>query len=88
MARYEVGLKASVLKDLERLQTPDRERCLQAISALADDPRPRGCEKLSAQERYRVRVGALRIVYEVRDARLVVWVVKIGHRRDVYRRRG
>lgn len=88
MARYEVGLKASVLKDLERLQIPDRERCLRAMSALADDPRPRGCEKLSAQERYRVRVGTLRIVYEVRDARLVVWVVKVGHRRDVYRRKG
>lgn len=88
MARYEIGLKASVLKDLERLQPADRERCLKAMSELADDPRPRGCEKLSAQERYRIRVGVFRIVYEVRDSRLVVWVVRIGHRRDVYRRKG
>lgn len=88
MARYEIGLKASVLKDLERLRPADRERCLKAMSALADDPRPRGCEKLSAQERYRIRVGVFRIIYEVRDSRLVVWVVRIGHRRDVYRRKG
>jgi mRNA interferase RelE/StbE len=52
---------------------------------LADDPRPRGCEKLSGHERYRLRQGAYRIVYEVDDQVLVVLVVKIGHRRDVYR---
>jgi len=88
MARYEVALKASVLKDLGRLSADDRHRCIAALYALADDPRPHGCEKLSAQERFRVRVGVLRIVYEVRDAQLVVWVVKVGHRRDVYRRKG
>jgi mRNA interferase RelE/StbE len=86
MARYEVALKASVLKDLRRLDAEDRDRCISVMYGLADDPRPRGCEKLSAQERYRVRVGVFRIVYEVRDTQLVVWVVKVGHRRDIYRK--
>lgn len=58
---------------------------MDRIAALADDPRPHGCEKLSALERYRIRVGDYRIVYAVEDAELVVWVVRIGHRRDVYR---
>ncbi len=75
MANYEVALKASVLKDLRRLDSTTRERCLVAMRSLAVDPRPRGSEKLSAQERYRIRVGECRIVYEVRDAQLVVWVV-------------
>jgi mRNA interferase RelE/StbE len=55
------------------------------IRSLADDPRPAGCEKLSGSERYRVRQGVYRIVYEIEDHRLVVLVVKVGHRRDVYR---
>ena len=87
MPAYEVVLKASVLKDLDALGRENQGRCVDAMRALADDPRPRGCEKLSAQERYRVRVGSCRIVYEVRDKQLVVVVVKLGHRRDVYRPR-
>ncbi|MBI5232177.1 MAG: type II toxin-antitoxin system RelE/ParE family toxin [Coriobacteriales bacterium] len=86
MATYEVAVKASVLKDLKRLAPRDRERCLAVIGELAGQPRPPGCEKLSAQEHYRVRVGGNRIVYEIRDAQLVVWVVKVGNRGDVYRR--
>jgi mRNA interferase RelE/StbE len=61
------------------------KRILQRIRSLADDPRPAGCEKLPGQERYRVRQGTYRIIYEIEDARLIVLVVKIGHRRDVYR---
>lgn len=85
MASYRVLLKRSVLKDLEPLPAKDRARVLDRIGALADDPRPRGCEKLSALERYRVRVGDYRIIYSIEDAELVVWVVRVGHRRDVYR---
>jgi mRNA interferase RelE/StbE len=62
-----------------------RDRILARIGALADDPRPSGCEKLSLQDKYRVRQGDYRIVYTIQDAE-VVWVVKIGHRRDVYRK--
>ncbi len=58
---------------------------MQRIRSLADDPRPAGCEKLSGQERYRVRQGVYRIVYEIEDDKLTVLVVKVGHRRDVYR---
>ncbi|MEA5075314.1 MAG: type II toxin-antitoxin system RelE/ParE family toxin [Coriobacteriia bacterium] len=85
MASYRISLKQSVLKDLKPLPARDRARVMDRIAALADDPRPHGCEKLSALERYRIRVGDYRIVYAVEDAELVVWVVRIGHRRDVYR---
>ena len=85
MASYRISLKQSVLEDLKPLPARDRARVMDWIAALADDPRPHGCEKLSALERYRIRVGDYRIVYAVEDAELVVWVVRIGHRRDVYR---
>ena len=85
MASYELVFKKSVAKDLRALPSADVKRILQRIRALAHDPRPTGCEKLSGQERYRVRQGAYRIVYEIEDSRLVVLVVKVGHRRDVYR---
>jgi mRNA interferase RelE/StbE len=85
MASYELAFKKSVAKDLRAFPTREVKRILERIRALADDPRPPGCEKLSGRDRYRVRQGAYRIVYEVENARLVVLIVKIGHRRDVYR---
>jgi len=85
MASYSISLKHSVLKDLEPLPAKDRVRVMERIGQLAEDPRPLGCERLSALERYRVRVGDYRIVYAIEDERLVVWVVRVGHRRDVYR---
>jgi len=85
MARYELCFKRSVTKDLRPLSKTDLKLILKRIEALADDPRPPGCEKLSGQERYRIRQGAYRILYEIEDHRLVITVVKIGHRRDVYR---
>jgi mRNA interferase RelE/StbE len=85
MARYDLNFKTSVAKDLRKLPNKDVALVLKRIEALADDPRPAGCEKLSAQERYRVRQGVYRILYEIRDHELIVMVVKIGHRRDVYR---
>jgi mRNA interferase RelE/StbE len=85
MASYELSFKRSVAKDLRELPKQDVKRILQRIRAQRDDPRPPGCEKLSGQERYRVRQGAYRIVYEIHDGVLVVTGVKVGHRRDVYR---
>lgn len=85
MASYELVFKRSVAKDLRAFPKQEVKRIMQRIRSLADDPRPAGCEKLSGQERYRVRQGTYRIIYEIEDARLVVLVVKIGHRRDVYR---
>ncbi len=85
MASYELVFKKSIAKDLRAFPKQEVKRIMQRIRSLADDPRPAGCEKLSGQERYRVRQGAYRIIYEIEDARLVVLVVKVGHRRDVYR---
>jgi mRNA interferase RelE/StbE len=85
MASYELAFKKSVAKDLRVFPKQDVKRIMQRIRSLADDPRPVGCEKLSGQERYRVRQGAYRIIYEIEDDRLIVLVVKVGHRRDVYR---
>ena len=85
MASYELVFRKSVAKDLRELPKADVKRILQRIRSLADDPRPSGCEKLSGQERYRLRQGVYRIVYEIDDRVLIVLVVKIAHRRDVYR---
>lgn len=85
MAKYKLTFKTSVAKDLRHIPRQDVQSILQRIEGLADEPRPVGCEKLSGQERFRVRQGAYRIIYEVRDQELVIMVVKVGHRRDVYR---
>jgi mRNA interferase RelE/StbE len=87
MASYELAFKKSVAKDLRRFPREDVRRIMERIRALADDPRPPGCEKLSGLERYRVRQGQYRIIYEVENRVLTVLVVKVGHRRDVYRAR-
>ena len=87
MARYELRFKTSVAKDLRDVPKTDLRRILERIEALRDDPRPAGCEKLSAQELYRVRQGNYRILYEILDLEVIVEVVKIGHRREVYRSR-
>ena len=84
MARYELRLKASVAKDLRGLPKADVKRLLKRMQDLCDDPRPSGCEKLSGQPHYRVRQGVYRIVYGVDDALIVVEVVRVGHRREVY----
>lgn len=85
MARYELRIKSSVSKDLRGVPKADVRRILERIESLRDDPRPHGCEKLSAQERYRLRQGDYRIIYSVDDDAVIVEVVKVGHRRDVYR---
>ena len=85
MASYEIRFKASVAKDLRAFPSKDVFRILKRIESLRENPRPPECEKLSAQERYRVRQGMYRIDYEIRDQELLVVVVKIGHRGDVYR---
>jgi mRNA interferase RelE/StbE len=84
MAKYEVVIKRSVYKDLRPIPKPDVKRIMARIGSLADEPRPIGCEKLSGQERYRLRHGVYRIIYAIEDNRLIVTVVKIGHRSQVY----
>ncbi len=85
MASYSVLIKRSAAKELEALPLKDRRRVTTRIQGLARDPRPPGCEKLSGEEKYRIRQGDYRILYEIVDRELIVTVVKIGNRRDVYR---
>ena len=86
MGNYRILVKKSAAAELERISGEDLSRIVKRISALAQDPRPRGCEKLSALERYRVRQGDYRIVYSIDDAERTVTIFKIGHRREVYRK--
>ena len=85
MGKYSLVFKKSVAKDLQGIPKKDISRLLKCFEVLAEDPRGKGCEKLSGQERYRRRLGSYRIVYEFQGDVLVVIVVKVGHRRDVYR---
>ncbi len=85
MARYELRIKPSAVTELEALQVPDRRRIVSRIQALAEECRPPGCQKLTGGDRYRIRQGVFRVLYEVNDTAGTVTVVKVGHRRDVYR---
>ena len=86
MARYRLLIKPSAAKELEAIPAADRRRIVYRIQGLAENPRPPGCEKLSGRDRYRVRQGRYRILYQVRDDEVVVVVVRIAHRRDAYRK--
>lgn len=87
MANYKLIIKKSVAKDLRPIPNKDVARILEHMAALQENPRPAGSEKLSGQERYRIRQGVYRIIYEVADELLIVTVVKVGHRKQVYKRR-
>lgn len=85
MIKFNIRFKESVAKDLRQLPVKDIKRILKRIDTLIDEPRPTGCEKLSAQERYRMRQGNYRIIYEIHDEEQIIIVIKIGHRREVYK---
>lgn len=87
MARYSLRIKSSATKEINNVgQKKDRQRIVADIQSLADSPRPRGCEKLAGVlGGYRIRVGQYRIVYSVDDRELVVVIVRVGHRKEVYR---
>ena len=87
MASYKLVFKKSVAKDLRAIPNPDIKRLLSRIEALADNPRADDSIKLSGQERYRVRQGDYRIIYEIHDDRLLVLVLAVGHRSKVYQSR-
>ena len=85
MANYRLQIKPSAVKELAAIQLKDRKRLVARIRRLAKEPRPDGCEKLSGQDKYRVRQGHYRVLHSVDDSEPSVTIVKIGHRRDVYR---
>jgi mRNA interferase RelE/StbE len=86
VAKYKLLVKPSAVKEIEAIPLKkDRRRVVDRISKFAENPRPPACEKLSGQDKYRLRQGCCRIVYSIEDQDLFVYVVKVGHRKDVYR---
>ena len=86
MERYKVSIKRSAVKEIEAIpQKKERQRIIQRIGQLARDPRPPRSKKLSGHDKYRIRQGSYRIVYSIEDKELIVVVVKVGHRKNVYR---
>ncbi len=86
MEKYKVSIKRSAVKEIEAIpQKKERQRIIRRIGQLAEDPRPRDSKKLSGHDKYRIRQGSFRIVYGIEDNELTVIVVKVGHRKDVYR---
>ncbi len=85
MASYKIVFKKSVPKDFRQIPKKDIQRILKRIDNLKEDPRPVGVEKLSDDEKYRIRQGNYRILYMIEDEIITVTIVKVGHRRDIYR---
>jgi len=82
---YEILIRRSAEKEIRDLPREVRVRVVQRIRALASSPRPPGCEKLAGRDAYRIRVGLYRVVYTIEDRRLVIEVVRVAHRKEVYR---
>ena len=85
MAKFELVFKESVSKDLKDIPKQDVQRIIESINLLKDHPHPAGSVKLSGRKHYRVRQRNYRIIYEIQDSQLVIIVIKVGHRREVYR---
>ncbi len=85
MAEYKLYFRASVEKDFRAIPKKELRTILHRVELLSKEPRPIGCEKLTGQERYRLRQGKYRIVYSIQDKELTIWIVKVGHRKDIYR---
>lgn len=85
MASYKLVIKNSVAKDLRNIPNKDVKRILKCFDSLIENPRADGCIKLSGQERYRVRQGLYRIIYEIQDLELIIVVVKVAHRSEAYK---
>lgn len=85
MATYKILIKPSAVKELKKIPKKYLKKVVDKIYSLASDPRPPACEKLTNKEVYRIRYGIFRILYTIEDDKLVVIVIKIGHRKDVYK---
>lgn len=83
--KYSIDYQPPAAKALRKMERQDAKRVASAITALADNPRPRGCEQLKGGAgEYRIRVGSFRVIYDIRDRELLILVLKVGNRRDVY----
>ena len=85
MARYRIEIKKSAVKELSQIPKKDLVKIVKNINSLADNPRPSGSKKLSREEKYRIRYGTYRILYVIEDDLLVICVIKVAHRKDIYR---
>jgi mRNA interferase RelE/StbE len=82
---YKILIKPSAVKEIEGIPQKDRQRIAARIQGLSTNPRPPGCEKLSGQHKFRLRQGAYRLVYSVNDDESSLLIVKVGHRKEIYR---
>lgn len=82
---YQVVIRQSAVKELRKLTSEHRQRISAAIDALVTNPRPHGAKKMSGVDAWRIRVGDYRVVYQVKDTQLIVEVIRVAHRREVYR---
>jgi mRNA interferase RelE/StbE len=85
MGKYKIELKKSAAKEIAKLPKQALRAIMERITALTDNPRPIDCKKLSGEEKYRIRCGRYRILYLIEDEVLLIFVVKVAHRKDVYR---
>lgn len=83
---YAVNILRSAQKELGKINHRDQPKIISAIKALADNPRPSGSKKLSGRPAWRIRIGTYRVIYEIHDDRLIILVVSIGHRKEVYKK--
>ncbi len=81
---YSVFIQRSAAKAIEHISNPFKDKIINAIHKLANDPRPSGCKKLSGREAWRIRIGDYRVIYEINDKSLIVLVVNAGHRKNIY----
>ncbi|PQM75670.1 type II toxin-antitoxin system RelE/ParE family toxin [Corynebacterium sp. J010B-136] len=85
-SKYSVSFRTAAIKSLRKLENSQRVKLIDAIEGLADDPRPVGVKKLQGGSgEYRIRVGSYRVIYEIQDKQLIILVLNVGHRREIYR---
>ena len=85
MGSYKIAFVSSALKELKKLPRQKIPRVMKEIEALGANPRPHGCKKLSGEEYWRIRIGSYRVVYSIESKTLTVLIIRIGHRKDVYK---
>ena len=83
--KYKLYIEKSAQKELSKIPHPDQNRIINAIRNLVEDPRPSGVKKLSGRDAWRIRVGKYRVIYEIHDDKLIILVISIGQRKDIYR---
>ena len=82
---YSIEILRSAQKSLSKINHQDQERIISVVETLVNNPRPTGCKKLAGRPAWRIRIGAYRVIYEIQEDKLVIVVLDIGHRKEIYR---